>query len=140
MPLPLLDAGGPRRALARARLDELAAELDGARRVAVLETRHALLEVQAARHALARVRGELLPLAERRRAELEEIYLAGQSDITPLLLAERELRGAQVRELALARRLAQAHARLERAAGGSAALEAAAAADLDLNPDAGAER
>ena len=115
----MLDGGGPRRDLARARVVEARHALAAAERDAVFEVRAACAELRGARSRLQRVATELLPIERQRRDQIEAVYLAGESDVTALLLAERDLRQAQEREVELQQATVTVRARLERAAGGA---------------------
>ena len=119
LPLPLLDGGGPRRAMARARVVEARHALAAAERDAIFEVRAAFAELRGARSRLQRVATELLPIERQRRDQVEAVYLGGESDVTALLLAERDLRQAQEREVELQQATVTVRARLERSAGGA---------------------
>ncbi len=68
---------------------------------------------------LERVRRELIPLQQQRRQQAEDAYRAGQTDVTPLFLAEQDLRATQARAIDIERETALAQIRLQRAVGGS---------------------
>jgi outer membrane protein TolC len=91
----------------------------------VEEVRIAFAGKAAAAANLERVRSELLPLQERRRTQAEAMFRAGQTDATPLLLAEQDLLAASTRRVELERDVAVQHAKLVRAVGGTTAFAAA---------------
>ncbi len=121
IPLPLFDSGRARADAARARVIEARHELLGAERRAIEEVRALLASHRAAQANLARVRDRLLPLEEERRRQIEAIYLAGQADLTALLLAEQDLQKAQTTLVELERRSTTSLLRLQQALGGVAA-------------------
>lgn len=103
---------------ARAHTAEAAHVLTAARRTVVEDVRSALVTLQSAQENLQRVETELIPMQERRQAEVEETYRAGQADLTAVLLAEEALGRAQVTRLELEREVSAAQFRLQRAVGG----------------------
>jgi outer membrane protein, heavy metal efflux system len=118
-PLPLFDSGSTRRARADAEVIGARHELVRVRRAVVEEVRRAFASYAAAKAGFERVRNELIPLQLQRREQVEAIYLAGQADVTAVLLAEQDLQAAQVKLVELERKAAVSLARLERAVGGS---------------------
>lgn len=118
LPLPIIDTGSARKERARAAIAEARHRLTEAQRVAIEDVRSAYAAFQAAAANLGRVRDELVPALEKRRLEVEEIYLAGQTDITTLMLAEQDLRAAQVKHVELEEAARGSLARLRRAVGG----------------------
>ena len=114
----VFDSGDARRAIATAELLEARHELTLAKRVAVEEVRTAYQLVQASTVNLARVEHELIPLQLQRRQLAEDSYRAGLTDVTPLFLAEHDLRVAQTQSIELQTQAALARVRLQRAVGG----------------------
>lgn len=119
VPLPLFDAGNARRDRAEAAIVEARHELVGVQRAIVEEVRRAHAAYIAAKASLQRVRTELIPLQRERREQIEAIYLAGQADLTAVLLAEQDLRAAQEKLVELEKKTAVSLVRLERAVGGA---------------------
>ena len=117
-PLPMFDTPGDRRAQARAHTSETRHLLVAAKRAAIEDVRSALVILQGAQQNLARVESELIPLEERRQADVEAVYRAGQLDVTAVLLAQESLGRAQVTRLELEREVSAAQFRLQRAVGG----------------------
>lgn len=122
VPIPLLDSGQAVRARARSAVSEARHKLLQARREAVEDTRRAYATYRTSAANLNRVQNELLPLQERRLSQAERQYQAGQAEITSLFLAEQDLRAARAKLVELQRRVSESLIRLERSAGGSAAL------------------
>jgi outer membrane protein TolC len=96
--------------------------------------RRARAQLESATANLARVRDELIPLQRQRREDIEAIYLAGQTDVTALLLAEQDLQASQAKLVELEERAAVSLTRLERAVGGPAAARDAAQAQPSPQP------
>jgi cobalt-zinc-cadmium efflux system outer membrane protein len=119
VPLPLFDDGSARGRAAQARVIAARHELTEAQRAVVEEVRAALDAYRSARASVVRVRDELIPLQQQRRAETESIYLQRESDLAPVLLAESDLQESLQRLVDLEETAAIEHARLERAAGGA---------------------
>ncbi|MBI5434001.1 MAG: TolC family protein [Planctomycetes bacterium] len=134
-PLPLFDTGSVRRERALAEVVEARHELVQARRAVVEEVRRAFASYTSAKANLERVRAELIPLQRERREQVEAIYLAGQADLTVVLLAEQDLQAAQVRLVELERKAAVLLVRLERAVGGSGVARALAEHARELERD-----
>jgi cobalt-zinc-cadmium efflux system outer membrane protein len=122
VPIPLFDAGGPERARLEAARAELIHEITLVERRIVEDVRRAHESLRALFVGLRRVRDELIPLQEQRRSEMERLFRAGQTDATPLLLAEEALQAARVQRVELELETSIAHTRLERAVGGNGAL------------------
>ncbi len=119
VPLPLLDTGAARTAGARAAIVAARHDLVRVERDVVADVRRAHAACRAARAELERVVKELVPVQRARREQVEAIYLAGQTDLTAVLLAEQDLQAAQVRLVELEREATVQRVRLERAAGGA---------------------
>lgn len=120
-PLPLFDDGSVARRRFEARAIELRHQLAESRREAVEDVRRAIVSFNAARTNLYRTHSTLLPLQRQRLAQVEDVYRAGFSDLTALLLAEQDLRATEAKAVALEERVALSLFRLERAVGGPAA-------------------
>lgn len=118
-PLPILDDGTARRNVVRAEIVAARHELVRVQRDVVEDVRRAHAAFAAARRELARVERELVPVQRARREQVEAIYLAGQADLTAVLLAEQDLQAAQTELVELEREAAVQRVRLERAAGGA---------------------
>lgn len=116
-PLPIFDTGQARRARITAEQMEARHDLTLARRRVVEEVRIGYQGLAAGRANLGRIQNELIPIHERRLRLTEEVYRA-ENDITPLLLAEHDLREARAKAIDVERRAAVALVRLQRAAGG----------------------
>lgn len=119
VPLPLFDTGAARRDRSEAAIIEARHELVTIQRTVVEEVRRAHSAYKSSTSDLNRVRTELIPLQRQRREQVEAIYLAGQTDLTAVLLAEQDLRAAQVKLVELERRTAVSYVRLQRAVGGA---------------------
>lgn len=122
IPLPVFDVGQARKAGVQARLIEAGHDLTSQQRQVVEEVRRALAASRLLSQNLSRVRGELVPLLERRREEAVSAFRTGQADITALVLAVQELQAAKARAAELEQRAASAWIDLERAAGGPGAV------------------
>ncbi len=118
LPLPLFDDGSARVARERAAILEARHELVRAQRQVVEEVRRAHAAFLYARENLERVQRELIPLQRERREQVEAVYLAGEADVTAVLLAEQDLQAAQAKLVELEERVAVSLVRLERAVGG----------------------
>jgi cobalt-zinc-cadmium efflux system outer membrane protein len=127
-PVPVFDRGSARERKAEAAEWEARHRLVAAQRGVVEEVRTALEALHGAQESLERVAGELIPLQEQRRSEVEEAFRSGFVDVTALLIAEQALQQSQLRRVDLEREVSTAHLRLERAVGGPAAFHAAVAA------------
>lgn len=117
-PLPLRDPSGPRDAAAVAAQAALRHRITETRRGVIQDVRISWAGLDSARRTLDVVSGELLPLLERRRSEVEATFRAGESDVVALLLADQALQEVRARRIELEGRAALARIRLERAAGG----------------------
>jgi cobalt-zinc-cadmium efflux system outer membrane protein len=120
-PIPLFDKGQARKA-------EVCAEQVEARHALTLSKRKVVEEVRVAYQALTgnlanldRIRRELIPLQQQRRDQTEQTYRAGQTEVTPLFLAEQDLRASQAKAIDVERQTALALIRLQRAVGGAGA-------------------
>jgi len=116
-PIPVFDMGQARRARVTAEQIEARHDLTLAKRKVVEEVRVAYQTLAAGRANLDRIRNELIPLQQQRRQVTEDVYLV-ERDITPLLLAEQDLRTAQARAIDAERQATVALIRLQRAVGG----------------------
>jgi len=116
-PLPVFDMGQASRARVTAEQVEARHNLTLAKRRVVEEVRVAYQTLAAGRANLDRIRNELIPLQQQRRQVTEDVYLV-ERDITPLLLAEQDLRTAQASAIDAERQAAIALIRLQRAVGG----------------------
>lgn len=133
IPIPLFDFGKARRARAEAELIEAQHHLIEVRRLAVSEVRRALASSIALQESVKYLRDVVIPLQLQRRGEIETIYIAGQADITTLIIAEQEIRLSQVRLVELEERAAIASAALERAVGGPIAASSVGG-ELEVQP------
>lgn len=118
-PIPVFDTGQARRSRVTAEQIEARHELTLASRKVVEEVRVALQSLRASAENLRRVREELLPLQQTRRDQAEASFRAGQTDVTPLLLAEQDLRLSRAKAIDLERLQSLSLTRLERAIGGA---------------------
>jgi cobalt-zinc-cadmium efflux system outer membrane protein len=123
LPLPVFDMGQAKRARVSAQQVEARHRLTQTRRQIVEEVRRSHASLSASSKNERRVESELIPIQERRRAEAEALYRAGESDTTSLFLAEQELRASQSKLIELRQQTAIAAIRLERAVGGPAIAE-----------------
>jgi cobalt-zinc-cadmium efflux system outer membrane protein len=117
-PIPVFDMGQARRARVTAEQIEARHDLTLARRKIVEEVRVAFQTLAASKSNLSRIQSELIPLQQQRRQLAEDAYRAGQTDVTPLFLAEQDLRVAQAQSIEVERQAASALVRLQRAVGG----------------------
>ncbi len=117
-PIPVFDMGQARRARVTAEQIEARHDLTLARRKIVEEVRVAFQTLAASKSNLSRIQNELIPLQQQRRQLAEDAYRAGQTDVTPLFLAEQDLRVAQAQSIEVERQAASALVRLQRAVGG----------------------
>ena len=118
VPLPIFDTGAAARAKAEAELIEVRHHLTQLLRRAVQEVRQAHIAQSQLQAAANHVRERLIPLQQERARLARAVHAVGQSDITPVRLAELDLQAAQLRLLDLRRRLATAASQLRRAGGG----------------------
>lgn len=135
VPLPLFDQGEARRDRAQAAIIEARHKLVATQRTVVEEVRRAYASYSAARANLERVRNELIPLQRQRREQVEGIYLAGQADVTAVLLAEQDLQASQAKEVELERKATVSLVRLERAVGGSGTAKRVGQAPAEAHRD-----
>lgn len=117
-PVPIFDTGQARRDRLTAEQLEARHDLTLAKRRVIEETRTAYEALAASRGNLARIRDELVPLQRQRRQLAEDLYRAGQTDVTPLFIAEQELRLAQTQVIEVEAQVAVTLVRLQRAVGG----------------------
>lgn len=123
VPLPLFDWGQARRAKATAQVIEARHNLTQTLRQVVEDVRRAYASFASTDATLAKVQSQLIPLQERRRQQAEAAYLAGQTDITGLLVAEQDLQATRTKLVELQRKTSEASIRLERAVGGAGVVE-----------------
>jgi outer membrane protein TolC len=121
VPLPLFDWGLARRAKARALAIGARHRLTQTMRQTVQEVRQAYAAQAKLAAAAAQAREQLTPLQRQRVDLARAVYESGQSEITPLLLAQLDLQKAQVRKVQLELRAAIAAVELRRVSGGVAA-------------------
>lgn len=134
-PIPIFDMGQARQARITAEQLEARHELTRMRRTVVEEVRVAYQSMTASSANLSRIRGQLIPLQERRRSLAEKVYRAGQSDVTALFLAEQDLRLTQAKAIEVELRAASALIQLQRAVGGpGVASSIQAAVDVPATP------
>lgn len=117
-PLPIFDTGGARKRRASALESEAQHRLVQAQRSVVEEVRTSLAALSGSQQNLDRIVRELVPLQERRRAEIDEAYRLGHVDVTALLFAEQALQETQTLRVGLEREVSTALLRLERSVGG----------------------
>jgi outer membrane protein TolC len=122
VPIPLFDWGQARRAKVEAQRIEARHRLTQTRRQVVEEVRRSIAAFRASEVALAKVRTELIPLADQRREQAEASYKNGFADITAVLLAEQDAQGARAKLIELQKKVSSARFRLQRAAGGPGVL------------------
>lgn len=120
-PIPVFDMGQAAVARVVAERIEVRHRLTGVQREVVESVRTALSAVRAHAENLDRVRDRLVPIEEERRRQAEAAYRAGQTDVTPLFLAEQGVSLAKARAIEIERETTGARIRLERAVGGPAA-------------------
>ena len=122
-PLPIFDTGGARKRRANALVSEAQHRLVEAQRTVVEEVRTSLAALSGSQDNLDRIVRELVPLQERRRAEIDEAYRLGHVDVTALLFAEQALQQTQTLRVGLEREVSTALLRLERSVGGRSAFD-----------------
>jgi outer membrane protein TolC len=132
-PLPIFDSGATRRAGISAQQLAARHEWTLAKRRVVEEVRTAHEALNASAANLARIERELLPLQQERRQLAEDAYSAGQTDVTPLFLAEQDLRVAQTQAVEVESQAAVALVRLQRAVGGPGVADRIEAARLEAD-------
>lgn len=118
LPLPLFDTGAARGRRAEAACAEARHQLLDAERKVVQEVRVAMATLASTRAYERRLVDELLPRLRARRSNAEAAYTGGQTDITPLLLAEDDLRNAEVKQVLYRQQTTTALLELRRALGG----------------------
>ncbi|MEX0774918.1 MAG: TolC family protein [Phycisphaeraceae bacterium] len=126
VPLPLFDWGQAKREAAQAALLESLHGLTATRRQVVEDVRSAHLSHTRLFEAYRTARDRLIPLLQQRLGEAESAFRAGQSDVTPLILAEQDLQAGRTRLIDLERRAAESLVALYRAVGGPGRLPDAA--------------
>ncbi|MDG2213911.1 MAG: TolC family protein [Verrucomicrobiota bacterium] len=119
VPLPLFDWGQARRAKARAQAIAARHRLTQTLRQVVQEVRQAQTSLAQLGIIVRQAREELIPLQIERVRLARAVYEAGQSDITPLRLAELDLLEAQLKLLHLNHRTTLSIIALDHATGGN---------------------
>ena len=119
VPLPLFDWGQAQRAKARAQAIAARHRLTKTLRQIVQEVRQAQSSLAQLGVIVRQAREELVPLQTERVRLARAVYEAGQSDITPMRLAELDLLEARRKLLQLELRTALASTQLERSMGGA---------------------
>lgn len=117
-PVPVFDRGQARQVRVAAEQIEARHNLTLVKRTVVQEVRVAFESLAASGANLQRIQSELIPLQEQRRSQAEDAYRAGQTDVTPLFLAEQDLRAARSKAIEVERQLSISLVRLQRAVGG----------------------
>lgn len=120
-PVPIFDMGQARRARVTAEVQAARHDLVNASRQVIEEVRTAYQTLLASAANQRRIRGQLIPLQERRRSIADAAYRVGESDVTTLFLAEHDLQMAQAQVIAVELQASNARVRLQRAVGGAAA-------------------
>jgi outer membrane protein TolC len=123
VPVRIFDRGSERERRAHALQAEARHRLIEAQRAVVEEVRSSLATLRGSQENLERVVGELIPLQERRRSEVEEAFRLGHVDVTALLFAEQALQQTQTLRVGLEREVSTALLRLERSVGGRSAFD-----------------
>jgi cobalt-zinc-cadmium efflux system outer membrane protein len=134
-PLPIFDNGQAKQGKAAAERMTAVHEWVATRRQVVEEVRKAHAALSAARAAAAKIGNELLPLQEKRRAQAEAAYKAGESDLTTLLLAQDSLATSRAKWVELREKAAVAGVKLERAVGGKGVAAKVGATQPTTRPD-----
>ena len=119
VPLPLFDWGQAQRAKARAQAIAARHRLTKTLRKVMQEVRQAQTSQVRLGLIVKQAREELVPLQTERVRLARAVYEAGQSDITPMRLAELDLLEARRKLLQLELRTTLASTQLERAMGGA---------------------
>ena len=117
-PIPIFDFGQARRERARAAVLTANHEIVRIKRQVIEEVRRAHAAYLATEANLAKVRAELIPLAEQRLEQAQVLYQAGETDTTELFLAEQDLHEAHTRQIELQQKSTLSLIALERAVGG----------------------
>ena len=123
VPLPIFDWGQAKRAKASAAIDEARHQTTLIRRQIVHEVRTQYSSYAATLATLALARDQLLPMQEKRAAQAEASYKAGETDVANLLLAEEDLLDTRVKVVGLQKRAVIARVKLRRAVGGGGIAE-----------------
>jgi outer membrane protein TolC len=135
--LPIFDWGQAKRDKASAAVVDARHQMTLLQRQIVQEVRTQYSSFGATLQTLALARDQLLPLQERRAAQAEASYRAGETDIANLLLAEEDLLDTRIKVIELQSKTAVARVKLQRAVGGvriAERLEAAAATQPATQP------
>ncbi|MHC4991821.1 MAG: TolC family protein [Planctomycetota bacterium] len=115
----LFDDNSARVARAASELEQARIEADRVRQVAITEARQAWVALRSQQEVVQAYEGQIISLAESNLALAEAAFDAGETDLTVLLEAQRQLNRARIelidRQLAATARLIE----LERATGGS---------------------
>ena len=119
IPLPLFDWGQARRTKARAQAIAARHRLTQTLRQVVQEVRQAQSSLTQLGIIVRQARDNLIPLQIERVRLARAVYEAGQSDITPLRLAELDLLEAQLKLLHLNHRTTLSIIALDHATGGN---------------------
>ena len=117
-PIPLFDWGQARRAKAAALQIEAEHKLTKIRREVIEEVRKAHAAYVEAMSAVRLARDRLVPAQERRRSDTEAAYVAGQTDVTTLILADQDLQAAKAKLIELEEKASTSLVQLQRAVGG----------------------
>lgn len=136
-PIPIFDMGQAKRSRVTAEQVEARHNLTLAKRRVVEEVRVAFQSLDASAANLKRIQSELIPLQQQRRQQAEDAYRAGQTDVTPLFLAEQDLRAARAKAIEVEQQMSVALVRLQRAVGGpgvAATVGASPATDTSASP------
>lgn len=120
-PIPLFDWGQAKRAKARALRDEARHKLVNVHRQVVEQVLSSYATFGDSLDATNLARNQLLPAQELRHSQTEAAYLAGQTDITALILAEQEFQATRTKVIELEQKTSTALIQLERAVGGAGA-------------------
>ncbi len=118
VPIPIFDMGQARSQRVTAEQVEARHGLVQVKRQVIEDVRRSWESLAQTRNNLRRVRQELVPLQEQRRALADASFRAGQTDVMALFLAEHDLRAAQAKAVELDHKAAIAAIRLQRAVGG----------------------
>jgi len=119
-PLPLFGRSQARQDAALGRQLEGRHRLTTVQRSTVEEVRSALAVLQLSAGNLDRLRAELIPLLQQRRADVQRAFDERELDVTALLVVDQALLESRTRLIDLERQTAMATFRLQRAVGGPA--------------------
>lgn len=138
VPIPIFDFGQARRERARAAVLQARHELVQVTRRVIEEVRRAYAAYVATEANIAKVRSELIPLAEQRLEQAQLLYRAGETDTTELFLAEQDLHEAHTRQIELQQKNSLSLIALERAVGGRGVAHSLGLSppEADPSPDA----